>query len=138
MMPLTLEDVALLEFDRIVDARGNLSFFENNNQIPFTIKQVEYFYDIPGGERFKGYACKKSQQVIVALSGSFDVLVHNGIERKCITLSRSYHGLYLPALMWRQVKNFSTNALALIVSDLPFNEGDFVRSFKNFTCLKNE
>jgi len=102
------------------------------------MQEAIFLFSIPGGERFEGYACKKSQQVIVALSGSFDVLVHNGIERKTITLSRSYNGLYLPALMWRQVKNFSTNALALIVSDWPFNEEDYVRSFKNFTCLKNE
>lgn len=138
MIPLTLEDLKLLKFDRIVDARGNLSFFENYNQIPFIIQRVEYFYDVPGGEGFAGYACKSTQQVIVALSGSFDVLVHNGIEEKCFTLNRSYYGLYLPALSWRQIKNFSTNALALITSDTLYSEADYILSFKNFTRLKNE
>ena len=138
MMPLILEDIKLLEFERIVDARGNLSFFENFNQIPFLIKRVEYFYDIPGGERFDGYAYKSTQQVIVALSGSFDVIVHNGIERKCITLNRSYHGLYLPGLVWRQIKNFSTNAVPLVVSNAHFNAADQITNFKSFISLKNE
>ena len=113
MMLATLGEIKLLEFDRIMDARGNLSFFENDHQIPFVIKQVQYFYDIPGGESFKGYTCRNLRQVIVALSGSFDVIIHNGTERKCITLNRSYVGLYLPPLIWRQVENFSTNSLAL-------------------------
>ena len=134
----TLEDVRLLEFDRIKDARGNLSFFENHNQLPFALKRVEYFYDIPGGDRFDGYACKKGQEVIVALSGSFDVVVHNGVEKKYVTLNRSYLGLYLPAMLWRQIRNFSTNSLALIVTDSLYYEPDYVRSFKDFIGLKNE
>jgi len=137
-MPLILEDIKLLEFDRIVDARGNLSFFENFNQIPFVIKRVEYFYDIPGGERFNGYAYKSTQQVIVALSGSFDVIVHNGAERNCITLNRSYQGLYLPGLIWRQIKNFSTNAVPLVVSNAHFDSEDHITNFKSFISLKNE
>lgn len=83
-MPITLNKVKLLEFDRIIDARGNLSFFENYNQIPFPIKRVQYFYNIPGGVGFKGYACKELQEVIVALSGSFDVVIDNGEEKKLL------------------------------------------------------
>jgi len=135
-MPLILEDIKLLEFDRIVDARGNLSFFENFHQLPFVIKRVEYFYDIPGGEKFAGYAYKNTRQVIIALSGSFDVVVHNQNEKKCISLNRSYHGLYLPALVWRQIKNFSTNAVALIVSNTVFNSADYITDFKSFISFK--
>jgi hypothetical protein len=138
MKPETLEDIRLLEFDRIKDARGNLSFFENHNQLPFTIKRVEYFYDIPGGAKFDGYACKDQQEVIVALSGSFDVVVHNGVEKKYVTLNRSYLGLYVPAMVWRQVKNFSTNSLALVVTNSFYNEADCVRNFKDFMRLINE
>jgi hypothetical protein len=138
MKPETLEDVRLLQFDRIKDARGNLSFFENNNQVPFIIQRVEYFYDIPGGARFEGYACKKGQEVIVALSGSFDVVVDTGTEKKYVTLNRSYLGLYIPPMAWRQIKNFSTNSLALVVSSSFYNASDCVRDFKDFIRLINE
>ena len=138
MITVTLEDVQLLEFERIEDARGNLSFFENHHQIPFTIKRVEYFYDIPGGKGFKGYAYKSRKELIVALSGSFDVIIDNGMERKCITLNRSYVGLYIPPGVWRQVKNFSTNSLALIATDDLYNETDYIRSLKEFIHLKDE
>ena len=138
MISATREDVKLLEFDRIRDARGNLSFFENYDQIPFSIKRVEYFYDIPGGGGFTGYACKNQQEVIIALSGSVDAIVDDGIKRECITLNRSYIGLYLPAGVWRQIKNFSTNSLILIVSNAFYCEGDYLRNFKDFTGLRNE
>ena len=137
-MPVTLEDIRLLEFERIEDPRGNLSFFENHHQLPFVIKRVEYFYDIPGGKGLQGYAYSCRRELIVALSGSFDVIVDNSIERKCITLNRSYVGLYLPPGVWRQLKNFSTNSLALVVTDGLYNEADYIRSFKEFTRLKNE
>ena len=138
MILATREKVKLLKFDRIIDARGNLSFFENFNQIPFSIKRVEYFYDIPGGEAFKGYACKNQQEVIVALSGSVDIIVEDGVGRDCITLNRSYTGLFLPGKVWRQVKNFSTNSIVLIVSDDFYNEADYVRSFKDFISIQND
>ena len=138
MIIATREEVKLLEFDRIRDARGNLSFFENHSQIPFSIKGIEYFYDIPGGGGFKGYSCKHHKEVIIALSGSVDVIVDNGIERQCITLNRSYIGLYLPDQLWRQIKNFSTNSIVLVVSDSFYDDDDYVRNFKDFTLLKNE
>jgi hypothetical protein len=138
MITVTLEDIRLIEFERIEDARGNLSFFENLHQIPFTIKRVEYFYDIPGGKGFKGYAYKNRKELIVALSGSFDVVIDNGAERKVIALNRSYVGLYVPPLVWRQIKNFSTNSLALVVTDAAYDESDHIRSLKEFTRLKNE
>ncbi len=138
MMLATLEDIKLLEFDRIIDARGNLSFFENKHQIPFVIKRIQYFYDIPGGESFRGYAYRDVQEIIIALSGSFDVVIHNGVERKCITLNRSYFGLYIPPMAWRHIKNFSTNSLAMVVADARYREKDFIRNFKDFASQKND
>lgn len=138
MILATREKVKLLKFDRIIDARGNLSFLENYNQIPFDIKRVEYFYDIPGGEALKGYACKHQQEVIIALSGSVDVIVEDGLGRDCITLNRSYFGLFLPSNVWRQVKNFSTNSIVLFVSDRFYSEEDYVRDLNDFINLKHE
>jgi hypothetical protein len=138
MTPVTLEDIRLLEFDKIIDARGNLSYFENHKQIPFVIKRVEYCYDIPSGEGFSGYACENAHELIVALSGSFDIIIHNGLERTLITLNRSYQGLYVPKQIWRQIKNFSTNSLALIVSDVLYKDTNFIYNFRSFINFKNE
>lgn len=138
MLPATLEDVKLLEFDRIIDARGNLSFFENYNPIPFIIQRVQYFYDIPGGKGLEGYAYKTEQEVIVSLSGSFEVVIHNGKYSRTITLNRSYIGLFLPPMVWREFKNFSTNSLALVATDKLYQERSFISSFKEFIRMTNE
>ncbi len=118
---------------KILDARGNLTFLENNNQIPFEIKRVFWTYDVPGGEKRGAHAYLNQQEIIIALSGSFDVVTidEQGQTQK-ISLNRSYFGIYLPALTWRHLENFSTNALSLHLSSSLFNEYDYVRDFGVF------
>ena len=128
----------LINLPKIVDPRGNLSFFENNHQIPFEIKRTYWIYDVPGGEKRGSHAFKVQQEFIIALSGSFDVVINDGNEEQCFTLNRSYHGLYIPRMYWRTLQNFSTNSLALIVSDKSYSEYDYIRNFDDFKRLKYE
>lgn len=127
----------LIELPKILDKRGNLSFFENYNQIPFEIKRTYWIYDVPGGEVRGSHAFRNQQEFIVALSGSFDITIHDGIDEKVFSMNRSYYGLYIPKLMWRKIDNFSTNSLALIVSDSEFEEEDYVRDFELFKKMVN-
>src|SRR5207244_3952175 len=117
-----LDCIQLLNLPKILDDRGNLSFFENSYQIPFDIKRVYWIYDVPGGEQRGGHAFKEQQEFIVALSGSFDVVLHDGREEKRFTLNRSYYGLYVPSMIWRHIENFSTNSLALIAANNIYNQ----------------
>lgn len=128
----------IIELPKIIDQRGNLSFFEFPNQIPFEIKRTYWIYDVPGGEVRGSHAFKEQQEFIIALSGSFDVVLHNGIKEEVFSLNRSYYGLYIPKLYWRKLENFSTNSLALIVSDKLYDENDYIRDFDEFRTLKNE
>ena len=124
-----IKGVQIIELPRIKDLRGNLSFFENNNQIPFDIKRTYWIYDVPGGEVRGGHAFKKSHELIVALSGSFNVVLNDGNNEVIYNLNRSYNGLYVPNLIWRSIENFSTNSLALIVSNVEYNPNDYIRDF---------
>ena len=130
-----MEGVELIELPKILDKRGNLSFFENSNQIPFDIKRTYWIYDVPGGELRGSHAFKKSHEFIIALSGSFDIVLHDGNEEKKYSLNRSYHGLYVPNLLWRRLENFSTNSLALIVSSISYDEEDYIRDFEEFKTI---
>ena len=129
--------IKLINLPKITDPRGNLSFFESNNQIPFKIKRTYWIYDVPGGEIRGSHAFKESKEFIIALSGSFDVLLHDGEKEVKYNLNRSYYGLYIPNLTWRTLENFSTNALALIVTDTKFEELDYIRDFKEFKKIKS-
>ena len=100
----------LCSLPRYLDDRGNLSYFENGNQIPFEIKRVHWIFDVPGGEERGGLAYKETEEFIVAASGSFDVIIDDGTSRRTIQLNRSYNGVYIPKGLWRAVENFSTNA----------------------------
>jgi oxalate decarboxylase/phosphoglucose isomerase-like protein (cupin superfamily) len=123
----------LIHFPKIVDPRGNLTFLQNPEQIPFKIKRIFWTYDVPGGEKRGGHAYKQQHEVIIALSGSFDVIVFNeNGEKSIFSLNRSYFGLYLPPSTWRQIENFSTNSLALHISSSLFDANDYVRDFDNF------
>ena len=133
-----MNTVKIIELPKILDRRGNLSFFENNNQIPFEIKRTYWIYDVPGGEIRGSHAFKKSHEFIIALSGSFDVVLHDGTKEVKYSLNRSYYGLYVPNLLWRRLENFSTNSLALIVSSIGFDVDDYIRDFDNFKKLKDE
>lgn len=129
------EQVRLIELPKFLDERGNLSFFENNRHIPFAIRRTYWIYDVPGGERRGGHAYKTLSEFIVALSGSFDVVLDSGTERRTFQLNRSYCGLYVPRMIWRQLENFSTNSLALIVADQAYDAGDYIYDYEAF---KNE
>jgi len=123
---------------KIPDERGNLSFFENEKQIPFSIARVYWIYDVPGGEVRGGHAYKTLQEVIIALSGSFDIVLNDGKEKKTYSLNRSYNGLYVPKMIWRHMENFSTNTLALIVADKGYDENDYIRNFEDFSNKEHE
>lgn len=127
----------LINLPKILDERGNLTFLEENKHIPFEIKRSYWIYDVPGGEIRGSHAFKKSQEFIIALSGSFDVILHDGKQEKKYSLNRSYYGLYVPNLTWRRIENFSTNSLALVVSSTNYNEQDYIRDFEKFKALKN-
>lgn len=130
--------IHLIQLPKIEDERGNLSFFENEAQIPFDIKRVYWIYDVPGGEIRGGHAYKDLQEVIIALSGSFDVVLHDGKEEKKFTLNRSYYGLYVPKMVWRHIENFSTNALAFIATDAIYNEDQYIKDFSIFSQIAYE
>jgi oxalate decarboxylase/phosphoglucose isomerase-like protein (cupin superfamily) len=128
----------IIQLPKILDKRGNLSFFENDNQIPFIIKRTYWIYDVPGGEFRGGHAYKENEEFIVALSGSFDVILDDGIEKKVFSLNRSYYGLYVPKMYWREMNNFSTNSLALIVSSTEYTEDDYIRDYDDFRILREK
>ncbi len=130
--------IRLVNFPKISDERGNLSFFESSNEIPFSIERAYWIYDVPGGEIRGGHAYKNLQEVVVALSGSFDVVLNDGSETMRFTLNRSYMGLYIPRMIWRHMENFSTNSLALIVSDKLYEAGEYIRDFEDYKIVVNE
>jgi dTDP-4-dehydrorhamnose 3,5-epimerase-like enzyme len=122
----------LIDLPKILDERGNLSFVEELTQIPFEIERVYWIYDVPGGERRGGHAYRENQEFIIALSGSFDVLLDNGNERKVFSLNRSYYGVYVPKGVWREMNNFSTNSVALIMSSTPYSKADYIYNYEEF------
>lgn len=128
----------IINLPKILDKRGNLSFFEYPNQLPFKIERTYWIYDVPGGEVRGSHAFKEQQEFIIALSGSFDVVLNDGRKEEKFSLNRSYNGLYIPKMYWRSIENFSTNSLALIVSDKLYNEMDYIRDFEQFKIMKNE
>lgn len=117
---------------KILDRRGNLSFVEESNQVPFELKRVFWIYDVPGGEKRGGHAYKKSEEFIVALSGSFDVMLDDGKTQEVIHLNRSYNGIYVPKMVWRELSNFSTNSVAMIMSSTTYNPDDYIRDYNDF------
>lgn len=135
---MTIEDVKIIELPKYTDSRGNLSFAEQNNQIPFQIQRTYWIYDVPGGEKRGGHAYKENQEFIVALSGSFDVILDDGGKRHTFHLNRSYYGLYVPKGLWRQMENFSTNSLALILASTPYNESDYIYDYVEFKRINDE
>jgi hypothetical protein len=128
----------IIDLPKILDKRGNLSFLQYPNQLPFLIERTYWLYDVPGGEIRGSHAFKEQQEFIIALSGSFDIVLNDGKIETKYSLNRSYYGLYIPKMYWRRLENFSTNSLALIVSDKNFNENDYVRNFDEFILMQNE
>jgi len=126
------EKIRIIDLPKIDDDRGNLSFVEEENHIPFKINRVYWIYDVPGGEFRGSHAFKESEEFIVALSGSFDIILHDGKGEKRFSLNRSYYGLYISKLHFRRLENFSTNSLALILASTHYNENDYIRNFDEF------
>jgi len=122
----------IINLPKIEDERGNLTFIEEENHIPFKIKRVYWIYDVPGGQKRGGHAFKEQQEFIVALSGSFDVVIDDGKQKQTFSLNRSYYGLYIPNGLWREMNNFSTNSLALVLSSTEFSEDDYIRDYAAF------
>ena len=127
-----VDQAKIIELPKFLDARGNLSFVEELNHVPFEIERSYWIYDVPGGEIRGGHAYKENQEFIVALSGSFDVIIDDGKEKEIVTLNRSYYGLYVPKGMWREMSNFSTNSLALVLSSIPYSGNDYIRDYDEF------
>jgi len=135
---MTLNNVKLIDLPKVLDRRGNLSIIESNKNIPFEIKRTYWIYDVPGGESRGGHAYRENNEFIVALSGSFDIILDDGFEKKTFHLNRSYYGLYVPKMLWREMDNFSTNSLALVLSSTDYDENDYIRDFNSFKVEKNE
>ncbi len=134
----TIDDVKIIELPKFTDPRGNLSFVEQLNHIPFEIKRTYWIYDVPGGETRGGHAYWRNQEFMLSLSGAFDVIVDDGTQKRKFTLNRSYYGLYVPAGLWREMDNFSTNSLALELSSIHYDENDYIRDYNKFLRLKSD
>lgn len=130
-----LSDYKIINFQKFVDLRGNLSVIEGGVHIPFEIKRVYYLYDVPSGSSRAGHGHKELQQIIVAISGSFDVMVDDGYERKKFHLNRSYHGLYIPKMMWREVKNFSSGSVCLVLASTMYDQSDYYHDYDEFRTI---
>lgn len=130
---MSIEECNLIDLPKINDPRGNLTFLEGGNHIPFDIRRVFYLYDVPGGETRAGHALKSCHQFIIAASGSFDVVTDDGNGRKKrFSLNRSYYGLHLPPLVWREIENFSSGSVCLVLASEVYSESGYYRAYGNF------
>lgn len=129
---MSLSDVHIIELPVISDVRGNLTFIEGDQHVPFTIQRVYYLYDVPGGASRGGHAHRDLEQVIIALSGSFDVLLDDGKEKAKYTLNRAYQGLYLSNMIWRELDNFTTGAVCMVLASRHYDEEDYFRDYQEF------
>lgn len=133
-----MKKAEIIQLPKFLDARGNLSFVQQESHIPFVIRRTYWLYDVPGGECRGGHAYRENQEFIVAMSGSFDVVLDDGTQKQTFTLNRSYYGLYVPKGLWREMENFSTNSLALILSSTDYDADDYVRDYDEFLKLKRD
>lgn len=135
---MRVSEARIIQLPKYLDVRGNLSVIEQNKEIPFGIKRSYWLYDVPGGESRGGHAYRKNEEFIVALSGSFDVILDDGMERMVFSLNRSYYGLYIPNGLWREIENFSTNSLALVMASEKYDADDYIRDYEEFKRLNHE
>jgi len=125
----------MIELPKILERRGNLTFIESLRHIPFDIKRVYYLYDVPGGASRGGHAHRRLQQFVIAASGSFTVVTDNGFEKKEYYLNRSYYGLYIPTMTWREIENFSSGSVCLVLASELYDEDDYIRNYQDFEKL---
>ena len=129
---MKLEEARIIDLPKFLDARGNLSFVAEFRHIPVRLERTDWIYDGPGGESRGGHAYRENREFIIALSGSFDVILDDGNERRTFSLNRSYYGLYVPEGIWREMDNFSTNSLALILASTPYTPTDYIYDYSEF------
>jgi dTDP-4-dehydrorhamnose 3,5-epimerase-like enzyme len=129
---MALKDCKLIDLNRILDQRGNLSYIEGSRDIPFDIKRVYYLYDVPGGSERGSHAHKNLHQFVVAMSGSFDLLLNDGKQEERFHLNRSYYGLYIPPMTWRIIDNFSSGAVCMVLASEYYSESDYIRTYSEF------
>ena len=129
---ITVQDCTTIDLARITDPRGNLTFIEGGHHLPFDIKRVFYLYDVPGGADRGGHALKNCHQFLIAMSGSFDVIVYDGKNQHRFHLNRSYYGLHLPPMIWREMDNFSSGSVCLVLASEFYDEKDYFRSYREF------
>lgn len=127
-----LEDCRIIDLPKISEPRGNLTFVEGDNHIPFDIKRVYYLYDVPGGAERGAHGHKRLQQLVIAMSGSFDVVLNDGVNQKRFHLNRSYYGLYVCPMMWRDITNISSGAVCLVLASDCYDEADYYRDYTEF------
>ena len=135
---MLMKQPRIINLPKFNDPRGNLSFLENENQIPFKVERSYWIYDVPGGETRGGHAFKENEEFIIALSGAFDVILDNGKEKQRFLLNRSYYGIYVPKGLWREMENFSTNSVAFVLSSIQYDENDYIRDYEEFKSWANE
>lgn len=128
----SVDDCRVIELPKIHDARGNLTFVEANRHVPFDIRRVYYLYDVPGGESRGGHAHKQLQQFVIAMNGSFDVILDDGRKRRTVSLNRSYYGLYMPRLIWRELVNFSSGSVCTVLASEYYDASDYYRDYDEF------
>jgi hypothetical protein len=134
----TVFDCNIIHFPRIENRSGNITAVENGIEVPFDVKRIYYLYDIPGGKDRGAHAHKALQQVIIAASGSFDITIDDGKNKKTVHLSRPYFGLHVLPGMWRNISNFSSGAICLVISSECYDSGDYLRTYDDFLIFKNE
>jgi len=129
---MNLAECKIINLEKISDPRGNLTFIEGHKHVPFDIKRVYYVYDVPGGSERGGHAHKCLKQLVIALSGSFDIILNDGMDKKTFHLSRSYYGLYICPMIWREMNNFSSNSVCLVLASNEYSEEDYYRNFESY------
>ena len=135
---MSITECKMIELPKIADPRGNLTFIEANRHIPFAIQRVFYLYDVPGGADRAGHALKKCHQFLIAMSGSFDVVVYDGKDKQRFHLNRSYYGLHLPPMLWREIDNFSSGSVCLALASESYNEKDYFRDYREYLRAMGE
>ena len=129
---MSIDQCRIIDLPRVADPRGNLTFVEGEKHVPFPIRRVYYLYDVPGGETRGGHAHRRLEQFIIAASGSFDVVVDDGHQKGRFFLNRSYYGLFVPRMVWRELENFSSGSVCLVIASEPYEESDYYRDYQEF------